>query len=565
MNRRFVTPRREFIRHIGRIAVSGAAPVLIRSLQPTADVAAMTQSRAVRAGRAQHITILHTADIHAQLDVHDEFFWEQGKPVFKRRGGFATLRTMIDALRRQNPGNTLLLDGGDCFQGGAVASLSKGQAIVPLVNAIAYDLVLPGNWEVVYGKDMMIADLNAYTAAKVCANMFHADGTAATPIFPPYQTFTIAGVKAGFIGYNDPFTPTRQSPAYSRGIRFAHPRDSLAAHVKALREREGCALVFVLAHMGLTQQLDLANQPYARGVDYILGADTHERIRDPLRGRYARVTEPGSFGSFVGKLDLIVEGGRIAEHAYALLDVDPAQYSEDPEMKTLVAAARAPYGQDLDRVVGRTTTPLLRYYVIETPMDNLITDALHWKFQTDFAVSNGFRFCPPLVPPAGGEATITNEYVWSMLPVDSVLKTGVVTGQQIRDWLENELENAFAKDPAKRFGGWFVRFKGLTVTFTAGNRQGERVRAVAMNGEPLAVDRRYTMLGCDREGDPENVLCRLPNVANARVLDVSVHDVLTEYLSTHSPVAPVIEGRAVATDLPQTLLSQLEGTSYRFR
>ena len=233
--------------------------------------------------------------------------------------------------------------------------------------------------------------------------------------------------------------------------------------------------------------------------------------------------------------------------------------------KTMVAAARAPYRQDLDRVVGRTTTPLVRYYVIETPMDNLITDALHWKFQTDFAVSNGFRFCPPLVPPAGGEAAITNDYVWSMLPVDSVLKTGVVTGQQIRDWLENELENAFAKDPAKRFGGWFVRFKGLTVTFTARNRQGERVRSATMNGEPLALDRRYTMLGCEREGDPDNIICRLPNVAEPRRLDVSIHDVLTEYLLTHSPVAPVIEGRAVATDVPATLLSQLEGTTYRFR
>jgi S-sulfosulfanyl-L-cysteine sulfohydrolase len=558
--------RRQFIKHLGRIAVSlGAAPVLARSFPRASDAAAIAQSRAVRAGRAQHLTILHTADIHAQLDVHDEFFWEQGRPVFKRRGGFATLRTMIAALRRQNPRNTLLVDGGDLLQGGAVASLSKGQAIVPLVNALAYDLVLPGNWEVVYGKDMMIADLNGYSAAKVCANMLHADGGETTPIFPPYQTFTIGGVKVGFIGYNDPFTPTRQSPAYSRGIRFTHPRDDLAEHVKTLREREGCALVFVLAHMGLTQQLDLASQPYARGVDYVLGADTHERIRDPLRGRYARVTEPGAFGSFVAKLDLVVEGGRISEHAYGLLDVDPDQYPEDDEMKTMVAAARAPYRQDLDRVVGKTTTPLLRYYVIETPMDNLITDALHWKFQTDFAVSNGFRFCPPLVPTAGGEAAITNEYVWSMLPVDSVLKTGVVSGQQIRDWLENELENAFAKDPAKRFGGWLVRFKGLAVTFTARNRQGERVRAVRINGQPLALDKRYTMLGCEREGDPDNVVCRLSNVADPRRLDVLVHDVLTEYLSTHSPVAPVIEGRAVATDVPKTLLSQLEGTSYRFR
>jgi 2',3'-cyclic-nucleotide 2'-phosphodiesterase (5'-nucleotidase family) len=557
--------RREFVRDIGRFGVRLSAAALgVRSLRYTAGAADFAQGRAVRSGRAHHLTILHTADIHAQLDIHDEFFWENGKPVFRRRGGFATLRTMIEALRRENPGNTLLVDGGDCLQGSGVASLSKGQAVVPIVNAMQYDLMLPGNWEVVYGKDMMIADLNGYSAAKVCANMFHADGAGA-PIFPPYQTFTVGGVKIGFVGYNDPFTPTRQSPAYSRGIRFTHPRDDLAEHVKTLRQREACTLVVVLAHMGLTQQLDLANQPYARGVDYVLGADTHERVRNPLQGRYARVTEPGAFGSFIGKLDLVVEDGRITDHRYALLDVDPARYSEDPAVKTLVAAARAPYRQELDRVAGSTTTPLTRYYVIETPMDNLITDALQWKFQTDFAVSNGFRFCPPLVPPAGGEAPITKEFVWSMLPVDSVLKTGAVTGQQIREWLETELENVFAKDAANRFGGWLVRFKGLAVRFTAGNRRGERVRAVTIKGQPLVPARRYTMLGCEREGDPDNVVCRLSNVADPRRLDVSVHDVLIDYLSTHSPVSPVIEGRAVATDAPSTLLSQLEGTDYRFR
>jgi 2',3'-cyclic-nucleotide 2'-phosphodiesterase (5'-nucleotidase family) len=53
----------------------------------------MAGNGAVRAGKAQHITILHTTDIHAQLEIHDEFFSENGKTVFKRRGGFATLRT----------------------------------------------------------------------------------------------------------------------------------------------------------------------------------------------------------------------------------------------------------------------------------------------------------------------------------------------------------------------------------------------------------------------------------------------------------------------------------------
>jgi S-sulfosulfanyl-L-cysteine sulfohydrolase len=304
---------------------------------------------------------------------------------------------------------------------------------------------------------------------------------------------------------------------------------------------------------------------YAKGVDYILGGDTHERIREPIAGAFCKVTEPGAFGSFVGKLDLVVEAGAIKEQTYELLDVDPERYGEDRRMKTLVAAAREPYRREISKVIGTTRTPLLRYYVIETPMDNLITDALMWKFKKDFVVSNGFRFCPPLVPPPGGEASITQEYLWSMLPVESAIKEGLVSGRQILDWLENELENAFAEDATKRFGGWFVRYKGLFVKFTIANAAGSRVQDVRVQGEPLVPARRYTVVGCEREGDPDNTLCRIVNVAEPRRHDVTLHEVLTEYLAAHSPVSPTLEGRAVATDAPADLLSQVDGTSYRFR
>jgi 2',3'-cyclic-nucleotide 2'-phosphodiesterase (5'-nucleotidase family) len=544
--------RREFLKHVGAMGLGLASTDL-------------ASSQAVKRGSARHLTILHTSDIHAQLEIHDEFFYENGKPSFKRRGGFATLRTMIDALRRENPQRTLVVDGGDCFQGSAVAALSKGQAITPLINRVRYDLVLPGNWEVVYGKAMLIKDMNAYSAAKVCANMFHAGRDAAAPIFPPYQIFDRGGIRVGFVGYNDPLTPIRQSPAYSRGITFTRPERDLATYVRVLRREKGCHLVFVLSHMGLAQQLNLANQDCAEGVDYILGADTHERVREPLQGTFCKVTEPGAFASFVGKLDLVVENGTIKDQTYALLDVDPERYPEDREMKRMVAAAREPYRQQISKVIGRTRTPLLRYYVIETPMDNLITDALMWKFDTDFVVSNGFRFCPPLVPPAGGEAEITHEYLWSMLPVESTIKSGVVTGRQILDWLESELENAFTKDPSRRFGGWFVRYNGLFVKFTIGNQPGERVREVTVKGRPLVDARKYTVLGCEREGDPDDTVCRIVGVAEPRRRDATIHQVVIEYLALHSPVSPAIEGRAVATDAPADLLSQVEGTSYRFR
>ncbi len=230
--------------------------------------------------------------------------------------------------------------------------------------------------------------------------MFHdtKDDFSGDMIFPPYWTKHVAGIKIGFIGYNDPLTPKRQSPAYSEGIKFTDPSINVAKYVRVLRDYEQCSMVFLVTHMGLAQQVDLANKSYVDGVDYILGADTHERVRKPIKGAFSKVTEPGAFGSFVSKMDIVVENGVIKEHRYALLDVDPEKYKPDPVMQQLVNKAKEPFAKELNTVIGTSKTTLVRYYVMENPMDNMITDALMWKLNPDIALSNGFRFCPPLVP-----------------------------------------------------------------------------------------------------------------------------------------------------------------------
>ena len=148
------TSRRDFLRKATGLGLAlGVGGGLITPLSASAlameDGAGksldMQRNKAVQQGKATMVSLLHTADIHAQLLTHDEFFVENGKPVYKKRGGYATLKTMINQLRSQNPANTLLIDGGDCFQGGGVAALSEGRAIVPLMNNIGYDLMLPGN------------------------------------------------------------------------------------------------------------------------------------------------------------------------------------------------------------------------------------------------------------------------------------------------------------------------------------------------------------------------------------------------------------------------------------
>jgi S-sulfosulfanyl-L-cysteine sulfohydrolase len=512
------------------------------------------------------ITILFTADIHGQLFTHDEFFWEHGKPVYRKRGGLAVLKTMIDHYRKQNP-YTILIDGGDYFHGSALASLTEGEALIPIMNALQYDLILPGNWEVVYKKEKMLYDMGHVNAAKICANMWHQtnDNMNGELIYQPYWIKYMAGEKIGFIGYTDPLIPKRQSPAYSEGIRFAHPEVNVARYIKLLQDVEGCTMIFLVTHMGLVQQVGLSDKSDVKGADFILGADTHERLREPIIGKYSKVVECGAFGSFLGKLDLFVEKGKLKDYRYELLDVDPEEFKPDLSMLALIDKLYTPYQQELQRVIGYTKTPLVRYFVLETPMDNMITDAIMWKYKPDVALSNGFRFCQPLaIPSHQKEAAITKEFLWSMLPVDSDARRGLVTGKQLWDWLEKELENAFAKKPEKRFGGWFVRFSGMEVNFTIGKESGKRLNWVKIGDAPIDMKKEYTIVACEREGDPDDMLCRIEEVKNPQMLGSNLHTIIEEYLKENSPVAPVLGKRAIATDEPQTLLTQLRGYSYEF-
>ncbi|MFZ9214607.1 MAG: bifunctional metallophosphatase/5'-nucleotidase [Sediminibacterium sp.] len=537
----------------------------------SAAFAASDSASSAQAGSQQQapnqFSLFITTDLHAQLHTHDEFFWENEKAVYKKRGGLAVLKTMIDGLRAQHPQN-ILYDGGDYFHGHGVASMSEGEALIPLMNAFNYDLILPGNWEVVYKKKKMLYDMGHSNAAKICANMWHKtnDADNGTLIYPPYWIKYIAGGKVGFIGFTDHLVPKRQSPAYSEGIGFTHATDNVAKYIKYLQEVEGCGIIFIVTHMGLAQQVGLANDSRVAGADFIIGADTHERVRVPIQGKYTKVVECGAFGSFLGKLDVTVKDGKIDNYHYALLDVDPVKYPANKKMLALVDKAAAPYAASLQKVLGYTATPLVRYFVLETPIDNLNNDSVMWKVKPDIALSNGFRFCQPLAVPEGAQkVAITNEFLWNMLPVDSTAKTGEVTGQQILEWLEKELENAFATDPSKRFGGWFVRFAGMEVNCTIGKPKGQRVNTVKIKGQPLDKNKMYKIVACEREGDPNDTLCRIEKVSNPVATQTSLHDVITEYLAATPVVAPKLEGRTTATDQPATLLTQLQGTTYNFR
>ncbi len=539
-----------------------AAVILASCGSTAADTANVATDQTNAMAKTDTITILQTADIHGQLNVHDELFYENEEIVFRRRGGIASIKTIFDRTRAANPEGTIILDGGDLIQGSAVAALSEGRAFVPIVREMGFDFLIPGNWEVVYGKNKMIDVMMDYQTPVIAANMFHSES--GETLFPPYFIKEVKGMKLGFISYNDPEVPIRQNPSFSVGMDFTPVEHNLAALITELKEEKGVDLLFIVSHIGIAKQMHLANDPALKQVDYVLGNDTHERIRQPLQGKYAKVTEPGAFGSFVGRLDLVIQDGKVVDEIYELIEVDPEVYAPDAAMQAIVDAERAKFEKDVDEVWAQTTTPLYRYFVVENPMDNLITDAARWKTGADISLSNGFRFSPPLFASEEEPANITAGLIWNMLPVDEYVKTGKASGEQIANWLEQEIHNVFAENAMERFGGWMVRFSGMTVKFNAKAPKGERVQEILVAGKPIDANELYSVSACRRDGEPDDMLCRLPNALDTEVQDYTIHDVMEEYLKHKGTVSPVTEKRAVALDLGPNVLSQLPGTDYQF-
>ncbi|MGM0945010.1 MAG: bifunctional metallophosphatase/5'-nucleotidase [Bacteroidota bacterium] len=552
--------RRKFMAQLGAL---GAGSGLL-SLTPSV---AKAEAKKI-APKSFTLTILQTTDVHCQIHPHDELFWENGQAVYRKTGGYAQLKTFLDKERKKSE-YSLVMDTGDMFQGSELSVRTTGEAMIPILNQMGYDLYLPGNWEVVYQKPAMQHLLGSLHAPKICANMYHdlGEGKKGELIFNPYHIWTVNGVKIGFLGYTDHLVPMRQSPDYSKGIIYTKPEENLAHYVDVLRNQEKCAFVCIIAHLGLSQQINLANLPECEGVDYILGGDTHERVRKPIEAKYAKVVEPGAFGSFVGKLELKIEDGKVVSDTYELLEVKSDENKPDPVIEKIIAQNEEPFQEDILQIAGYSTVPLYRYFVIENPIDTMILDAISWQVpEVDIVLSNGFRFCPPRTTPDDtGNIPITNGFIFDMLPVDSQIRTGKVTGAQISAWLEKELNNVFAKEASQRFGGWVIKFRGLEVKFLAFGEEGKRVQSVTANGNPLDANRVYSICACERDGDPEDMLCRFKGVQDTKNTPFTLHQAVKNYLAENSPVTPIPPKSAVALDAPATLLTQVYGVDYEFR
>ncbi len=526
---------------MNRWLVASTAATLFAS-----SCAAPSVAKRAEEPETKQVTIVYVADLHAQLEPHLERFWHDGEERVEMAGGFARVASAIDRIRAERNGEVLVLDAGDTFQGSAAAAMTKGEAVVGPLDAIGFDAAVPGNWEVAYGPEVMARRTGETKHPWIAANV--RDQETGERIFDPYHVQEVGGVRIGVVGYTDPDVPKRQPPAYSTGLAYDGAAE-LPELVQQVRQKEGAEVVLLATHLGLSKAVALAER--VPGVDVHLSGDTHERTYEPIEKNGTWIVEPGAFGSFLGRLDLFVRDGVVVDKRWELIELTASNFPEKPEVKALVDATLEPLRAKLDQPIGTIGAQLERYDVVETTLDNFLSDAVRAGTGAEIGLSNGFRFGAPL--PAGA---VREKHLWDFYPIVTNLKVGKVTGRQLRAFWEQELENVFSPNPEKRFGGWLPRPSGMTVRFRAAAPKGERVQAIEVNGEPLDPDRLYTVAACEREGDTPDMLCRMPGAQETKVLSIDAHEAVRRYLAANPGIAVAREGRVVGTDLPPVLRTQ---------
>ena len=418
--------------------------------------------------------------------------FEKAAKTYGKVGGFAHLSTLVKQVRASRPGS-LLLDGGDTWQGSATALWTNGQDMVDACKLLGVD-VMTGHWEFTLGadrvKEIIAKDFKGkldFVAQNVKTNDF------GDQVFQPYVMKHINGIPVAIVGQAFPYTPIANPrhmvPDWSFGIQD----DNMQKVVNEARAK-GAQVVVVISHNGMDVDLKMASR--VTGIDAIMGGHTHDGIPAPsiVKNRTGQtlVTNAGSNGKFLGVLDFDVKGGRIAGFKYKLLPVFSNLIAPDAEMNTLINKIRAPYEAKLAEKLAVTEGTLYRRGNFNGTFDQLILDALMEVKGADAAFSPGFRWGTSLLP---GE-TITYEHVMDQTAMTYPQTTlNEMTGTTIKEIMEDVCDNLFNADPYKQQGGDMVRVGGIQYTCDLTKGFGKRINNMMLKGKALDPNKKYKVAG----------------------------------------------------------------------
>jgi sulfur-oxidizing protein SoxB len=490
----------------------------------------LTQDELTRFDALGNVTLLHVADIHGQLmpvyfrepsinlGVGDakglpphltgkKFLTRFGIPAksaaayamtsedftalaasYGRIGGLDRLATVVAHVRAERGEKVLFLDGGDTWQGSLGANRSKGQDMVDCMSLLKPD-AMTGHWEFTYGEERVKELIKELGFPFLALNIRDTEWN--EPVFEPMKVFEKSGVKIAVLGQAFPYTPVANPRWMMSKWSFGIREEDVRTNVEKAR-KAGAQLVVLLSHNGFDVDRKLAAR--VAGIDVILTGHTHDALPEAVKVGKTLLIASGSHGKFLSRLDLDVQGSEVKGFRYKLIPLFADAIKPNAAMAEAITKARAPYAKELSRVVGQAESLLYRRGNLNGTFDDLICAALLKERDAEIALSPGFRWGTSVLP--GAPITVEDIHNATAITYPQVYRLPM-TGERLKDVLEDVADNLFNPDPYYQQGGDMVRCGGLGYSIDVSKPIGQRISAMThlKTGKPIEPKREYTVAG----------------------------------------------------------------------
>jgi 2',3'-cyclic-nucleotide 2'-phosphodiesterase (5'-nucleotidase family) len=457
------------------------------------------------------------------------------------RGGAAYVATMIEQARKECAPQceTLLVDGGDMFQGTPVSNLAFGRPVVDYYNTMGYAASALGNHEFDWGVDTLKARMRDAHYAILGANVRYTGGRD-VPWIRDDTLITRGKTKIGVIGFSTVVTPTTTRAANVVGLRFDDPAPIVSARAKALRAR-GADVIVVIAHAGAFcnatgtdeckgEIIDFARNLTER-VDAIVSGHTHTLIDYAVNG--TPVVQARVSGRAIGVIDIPLKNGRPAGPAHEeVRDVVDSGLVPDARIDAMVKRSTSRVLAFVSRKVADVTTPMDRTGS-QYALGNLIADAQRWAGKGDVAIMNNGGIRAGL---RAGMATYGS--LFEIQPFGNTLYSVKMSGADLRDYLERLVARDELRD----------HLSGVSIGYNPELPKGKRIVSLTFPaGRTLSDAAIYNVILNDfMATGGDNWLP--PPSARVTPLNIVDLDALVGYMKMlPSPIKPPAETRVFIT------------------
>lgn len=491
---------------------------------------------------AKDVTIYYTNDLHAHVSPVKILAVDKERPV----GGFANIATIVNDARKKSK-DVFFFDAGDYFTGPYISTLTKGEAIIDIMNSMPFDAVSVGNHEFDHGVDNMVKQLSKAKFPILLGNVFYTNSD--KPVWnKPWTIVERNGIKIGVIGVHGKFAfyDTIAAKAYSG----SEARDEVPYIQKGLDALKGKVdIIVLLIHEGTpARQSSYGNKDVARmlqadidtakkfkGIDVLITGHAHVGTPEPIKVNDTLVVSTDAYGTDIGKLvlDFNPKTKKIDGYNGKLITVFADEYKPDPKVQAKIDEWNSKLKSITDQVIGSTTALFTRSYGESSPVGNLVLDAMMAK-------------APDAVLGLQNSGGLRADFPKGNLKYGDVITTFPFNNELVEMDLTGKELTSLMIHATNLTNGVLQVSKSVHVEYDSKKPLGKRIIKFTINNQPVEPTKTYRVVThsfCATGGDGFEAFLKGTNVKT--INSTSSAESIIDYIKAHSPLKPDLEMRVV--------------------